>query len=106
MTDPAEAVEAAGQPVGPPFTITVTLDGWKALERRVRDVEQRAAAPIDTPPPSIVAEFVADQGAADRLDRHRTELEALKRWCNDVNLYLRQILPATIPPPPNPTEYL
>lgn len=86
---------------GEPFVIVLTLDGWKALNARLGELEQqllRAAEPIGAPAPTIT------QGA--RLDRHRQEIDALKRWCNEMSAYLTMILPANLPPAPKPEDYL
>jgi hypothetical protein len=102
MTGDAVAMsDDAAEPAGAPFTIVPTLDGYKALEARLRTLERGAEA-IAAPAPTIIP----DQGAAERLDRHRRELEQLKSWCNDMTRYLTAILPAGIQPPPKPEDYL
>lgn len=101
MTEADETAKPVPEPA-PDFVIVPTLDGWKTLAGRVRQLEQRAAEPIAAPPLSIIQE----PGAAERLDRHRRELEQLKSWCNAMTLYLAAILPAGIQQPPKPEDYL
>lgn len=97
-----DSTDDGGKPAPESFVIVPTLDGWKGLDGRLRQLEQRAAEPIAPLPPTIGA----DQGAADRLDRHRRELEQLKSWCNAMTRYLAAILPAGIEQPPKTEDYL
>lgn len=82
MTDPTQLAPEA--PHKDPFVITVTLDGYLALEARVAELEARTPAgelldaELEAPAPDL----------AGRLDRHRAELDELKRRYNQLVEFL------------------
>lgn len=84
------------------FVIVPTLPAWQELLARVRELEQRGIPPQPAP-----ASTVGDAaGLARRLDRHRQELEDLKRWANDLIRLLEPYFPGAVPAVPKGDDYL
>lgn len=104
MTDDQRAT--APPSTGEPFVIIPTLDGFLALEHRVKLLEQR---PVPAVSELVQLEAVPDD-FRERLGRHRREIEALKEWCNGVARFLDGMAssqPAPpAPPAPTPGEFL
>lgn len=92
MPDPTPA--PAGRD---PFVIVPTIDGYAALDARVAELESRV--PADAPLGTLAAAAATPDPNGARLDRHRQELDELKRRYNELVQYLDHQLPAAAPTP-------
>lgn len=84
------------------FVIVPALPAWRELEERVRVAEQRVAALERRPAATVPVEAPDVAQLLERLDRHRQELDEVKRRYNDLAEFLDLYYNRSTPSPAQP----
>lgn len=97
MTDPVPDPTPSPDFPEDGLVVVPTLAGYQHLVERVEQLEADTPATV---PAEDAGEAVTLASLSGRIDRHRTELEAIKTWCRDVSRFLGLPTSSTPTTPP------